>query len=230
MAPPSAILESPSAERNKCPIWDVLSSKVLPLIQPVSRVLEIAAGCGVHTMHFATHLLSLSSSSTQGNFTWLPTDPDSACRESINERTRTCRDVRIQRCVQRAQSLTLNEQGAIEDNNLWSERNKYDLIVNINMIHISPWSATIGLMHVGSQMLRDGGVLYCYGPYKENGTAVESNLAFDRSLRSRDSSWGVRDLEDVIRVAAKHGLVFKEKVEMPANNLSLIFIRKVQST
>ena len=101
--------------------------------------------------------------------------------------------------------------------------NSLDLITNINMIHISPWSATQGLMKTSSELLRPGGILYCYGPYKVNGTAVESNLNFDQSLKSRDASWGVRDLEEVIKEAERRGLKHVQTVEMPANNLSVLY-------
>jgi len=91
------------------------------------------------------------------------------------------------------------------------------------MIHIAPPEATIGLMECAGKTLRKGGMLLCYGPYKIGGTAVESNLNFDRSLKSRDSRWGVRNLEDVIEVAKKEGLTFDSYIEMPANNLSVLF-------
>ena len=78
-------------------------------------------------------------------------------------------------------------------------------------------------MKLSSKLLRRGGLLYCYGPYKVNGKAVQSNLDFDLSLKSRDASWGVRDLEDVVAEAARHGLKLIKTMEMPANNLSVIY-------
>jgi hypothetical protein len=236
MTPPFAsILESPSAERNKGPIWDVLSQKVIPVIGPIHRVVEIAAGCGVHTIYLVSRLLQQQQQQQQQtpSFTWLPTDPDYASRLSIDERVRSCSDNRLKQTIQPAQPLTLNEQGSVED--YWSNettarffitRGSVDLVISINQIHISPWSATVGLMRTASQLLKEGGVLYCYGPYKECGTAVESNLMFDQSLRARDPSWGVRDLEQVITTASEYGLLFREKVNMPANNLSVIFIKR----
>ncbi|MGB5594187.1 MAG: DUF938 domain-containing protein, partial [Crocosphaera sp.] len=97
-----------------------------------------------------------------------------------------------------------------------------------NMIHISPWSACLGLMEGAKRLLPSGGILYLYGPYKQEGkhTAL-SNEAFDESLRDQNPEWGVRNLEDVIKVAEDNGLVFKEKVAMPANNLSVIFEKKI---
>eukprot|EP00568_Trieres_chinensis_P009756 CAMPEP_0183310042 /NCGR_PEP_ID=MMETSP0160_2-20130417/28511_1 /TAXON_ID=2839 ORGANISM="Odontella Sinensis, Strain Grunow 1884" /NCGR_SAMPLE_ID=MMETSP0160_2 /ASSEMBLY_ACC=CAM_ASM_000250 /LENGTH=81 /DNA_ID=CAMNT_0025474185 /DNA_START=1 /DNA_END=246 /DNA_ORIENTATION=+ len=78
-------------------------------------------------------------------------------------------------------------------------------------------------MSCASAALKPGGMLYCYGPYKVGGTAVESNLRFDLSLRMRDPSWGVRDIEEVTKVAKENGLELWRTVEMPANNLSVIF-------
>ena len=97
-------------------------------------------------------------------------------------------------------------------------------IVNINMIHISPWSTCLGLMKGAGRLLPQGGVLYLYGPYKLGGEhTAPSNLAFDESLRLQNPEWGVRNLEDVVAAAQKEGLKFLEKVEMPANNLSVVF-------
>ena len=91
------------------------------------------------------------------------------------------------------------------------------------MIHISPWEATLGLMKEASKRLSDTGCLYCYGPYRENGTAVESNIKFEGWLKSKDAGYGLRDLEKVCSVAEENGLKLVKRVEMPANNLSLLF-------
>jgi hypothetical protein len=98
--------------------------------------------------------------------------------------------------------------------------------VNINMIHIAPLAACAGLMHGAGRLLAPGAPLVLYGPFHRGGRATApSNEAFDRSLRARDPSWGVRDLEDVERAAAVGGLRLDEVVQMPANNLSVIFRR-----
>lgn len=104
------------------------------------------------------------------------------------------------------------------------------------MIHIAPWEATLGLMRVAGQRLRepsgdesdndnDSGYLYCYGPYKQDGIIIPSNESFDRSLKSSNPDWGVRNLLDVVTAAKKEGLELVEKADMPANNTSLIFRR-----
>ena len=101
-----------------------------------------------------------------------------------------------------------------------------DAIVCINMVHIAPWSASEGLCAGAGRILSTGGILYLYGPYKRNGRhTAPSNEAFDLSLRQRNSAWGVRNLEDVAHVAAHAGFALREVVDMPANNLSLVFVK-----
>jgi SAM-dependent methyltransferase len=100
----------------------------------------------------------------------------------------------------------------------------FDAVVCINMIHIAPWAAAEGLMRGATAVLPAGGLLYLYGPYREGGEhTAPSNAAFDESLRARDPSWGVRDLEEVAALAERSGLAFEERIGMPANNLSLWF-------
>ena len=102
-----------------------------------------------------------------------------------------------------------------------------DAVVSINMIHISPWTAAQGLDGRRRTAAAAGGVLYLYGPFKENGVhTAPSNAAFDASLKARDPQWGVRDIGDVRALADSHGFDFVERVAMPANNLSLVFRRR----
>jgi hypothetical protein len=97
-------------------------------------------------------------------------------------------------------------------------------VVCINMIHISPWAASEGLMAGAGQVLAAGGQLFLYGPFREADVeTAPSNLAFDESLRSRDPAWGLRDLAAVTALAQAHGLVFAERIAMPANNLVVVF-------
>ena len=92
------------------------------------------------------------------------------------------------------------------------------------MVHISPWTATAGLMREAARLLPQGGVLYLYGPYRRAGHPLEpSNAAFDADLRRRDPAWGLRQLEDVTALAGQHGLTLEQVREMPANNLSVVF-------
>ena len=245
----SSILESPSAERNKRPIYDqVLSSKVFPRIvddatnnnKDTVKILELAAGCGVHTTHFVSEYLSANKDL---GMEWHPSDPDEEARASIDARVI---QAKLEKSVVPANSWILGKSGGTACNDPNRDKgdsgasnsghdgdvddykqhhNYFDAALCINMIHISPWEATLGLMQCAGKCLRKGGLLICYGPYKVGGTAVESNLRFDESLRSRNSQWGVRNLEDVIDAANKEGMSFVEKIEMPANNLSVLFCK-----
>jgi len=106
------------------------------------------------------------------------------------------------------------------------EGQAFDALVAINMVHISPWEATLGLMAGAGRVLREGGVLYAYGAYKRGGRhTAPSNEAFDDWLKARDAHYGVRDLEAVQDAARTQGLRLREIIEMPANNLSLVFER-----
>jgi len=176
-----AKLDSPSAQRNKDPIWNVLSSKAFPKLLPKDegplKVLEIAAGCGVHCHHFASKLVETIP--TQ-DFLWYPSDPDESSCASIEAYIQE--SPTLQGKLQPPVDLFLGEQGAIiignNNNNpfLNDTTGTLDLILCINMIHISPWTATLGLMQVAGKHLKEGGILFTYGPYKVNGEAVESNL------------------------------------------------------
>jgi len=102
-----------------------------------------------------------------------------------------------------------------------------DAVMAINMIHISPWRATQGLMAGAGRILPPGGVLYLYRAYREDGVhTAPSNQAFDQDLRRRNSEWGIRDLEQVVELAGNHGLELVERIPMPANNLSVVFHRQ----
>jgi SAM-dependent methyltransferase len=201
--PSSAVLSSPAAVRNRDPILEVLR-RVLPAS---GLVLHIAEGSGEHVVHFARALPDLS---------FQPTDPDADARASIAAR--------------RAEAGLGNLSAPLPldatDPDSWPVT-RADAIVAINMIHISPWAATEGLLAGAERVLEPGGVLFLYGPYVEAGVeTAESNLAFDRSLRGRDPAWGLRDLDEVSALAARHGLRLTERVEMPANNLSVVFVRE----
>lgn len=199
--PPGARV-SPSTARNRDPILDVLR----PRLPARGLVLEVAAGAGEHAVHMAAALPGL---------TWQPTDPDPEALASIA----------AWRDHAGLPNLLPPLRLDAGDPDSWPVRHA-DAVVNINMIHISPWSATEGLMAGAGRLLPSGGLLYTYGPYLEADVqTAPSNLAFDRSLRDRNPAWGLRDLADVTSLAAAHGLALAERIAMPANNLSLIFRR-----
>ena len=190
---------APAAERNKGPIAAVLR-RVLPAM---GTVLEISSGTGQHVAHFAVELPRL---------TWQPSELDAESFASIAAWTDGLANV--------APPLRLD---ARED--AWPI-GTVDAIFNANLIHISPWDTCRGLLRGAARHLAAAGVLVLYGPYRIGGAhTAPSNAAFDLDLRARDPSFGVRDLEAVVAEAGANGLVLAERVEMPANNQTLVLRR-----
>ncbi len=190
---------APATVRNRDAIAAVLET-VLP---PTGTVLEVASGTGEHVVHFAQRFPQL---------VWQPTDYSDLSLPSIAAWVAEAGVTNVQPAVQL--------DACLPD---WSVP-QADAILCINMIHIAPWAATIGLMAGAGRLLRAGAPLYLYGPYLRDGVeTAASNLAFDQSLKERDPDWGLRDLSDVIALAAEHGLHIDQVIEMPANNLSVIF-------
>ncbi len=201
-APSAARLFAPATQRNRQPILNVLS-RVLP---GSGRVLEVASGSGEHALWFAQHLRPLI---------WQPSDPDPACRRSIAAHAAQAGLATIEA------PLDLDAAAA-----RWPIESA-DAVVCINMTHIAPWEATAGLVAGAARILPSEGPLYLYGPYMRGGQhTAPSNAAFDASLRRHDPDWGLRNVEDLAELAATQGLVLSEVVEMPANNLSLVFKRR----
>lgn len=197
---PQGALASPAAARNTEAIRAVLAGR----LPRTGRVLEIAAGSGQHAVAFAGAFPGVD---------WTPSDPSVEARSSIAAWSAAVSRANLQ------PPLALD----VLDQMTWPD-GPFDAVVCINMIHISPWTATEGLMTLAGTRLQAGGLLYLYGPYREAAIPLApSNAAFDESLRSRDPAWGLRDVDAVVANAGHHGLRFVERVEMPANNLSLIF-------
>jgi SAM-dependent methyltransferase len=198
--PPPGARVSPWTARNRDPILEVLKAH----LPSSGLVLEAAAGAGEHAACFAAAFPGL---------TWLPTDPDPEALASI--------------AAWRGHIALPNLLAPVRLDVAAPEPwpvSKAQGVVNINMIHISPWAATEGLMAGAGRILPKDGVLFLYGPYFEDGVApAPSNLAFDQSLKSRNRAWGIRRREDVEALAARHDLQFTARVAMPANNLSLVF-------
>ena len=235
-------MHSPPADRNKDPIWKVLQAHVFSQhLQTTTtttttpsnsnndswKILEVAGGAGVHTVHFVTQLAK--EYPTQ-SFQWQSTDAEEPYRASqvVYFEEDLAPDLLERHVAKTPLPLTLNEHGIIEDDTRKVILpDSIDVILNINMIHISPWEATVGLMKLARESLKEGGILYLYGPYKRNGTAAASNLKFDGFLKAKDARFGLRNLEDVTALAESEGLQVLEVMEMPANNLSVI-LRKAQ--
>jgi len=194
-------LTAPAVARNRDPILAVLRE----VLAAPGTVLEIASGSGEHAVHFASALSHL---------VWQPTDPDAEARRSIAAH------------AARAQLPNLLPPLALDAAAAAWPVTQADAIVSINMIHIAPWSAAEGLMAGAARLLPPDSPLYLYGPFREHGRhTAPSNAAFDESLKARDPAWGVRDLDEVVALAGRHGLALTRTVAMPANNLSVVFRR-----
>jgi hypothetical protein len=192
---------APSTERNRDDILGVLR-QVLPAR---GTILEIASGSGQHAVHFAPHFPAAL---------WQPSDRTAESLASIRAWS--------------AEAGVPNLRDPLELDVTapdWPVESA-DAIVNINMLHISPWAACEGLMAGAARVLNAGAPLFYYGAFlRQDRETAPSNLAFDRSLRDRDATWGVRQLEDVIALAESCGLTHDRVVDMPNNNYSLVLRR-----
>ncbi|MGV3769595.1 MAG: DUF938 domain-containing protein [Sphingobium phenoxybenzoativorans] len=193
---------APATLRNRDAIVEVLRA-ILP---DHGLVLEVASGSGEHAVHFARAFPALD---------WQPSDPDPAALASI--------------MAWSGEAGLANLRSPLKidaSTGIW-QVDRADAVLCINMIHISPWAATAGLMRGAGAVLPPGGVLYLYGPFIRTGApTAPSNMDFDQSLRERDPAWGLRDLDAVIGIATEAGLACVTVVDMPANNLSVVFRRK----
>ncbi len=193
---------APATERNREPILAVLRQE----LPESGLVLEVASGTGEHAVHFARALPGL---------VWQPSDPSPDGLRSIAAWTAAAGLENL------LSPLALDAASPV-----WPIA-RADALVCINMVHISPWAATEGLMQGAGFMLGAGAPLCLYGPFQRADCQIApSNTAFDYDLRSRNPDWGLRDLEAVAACAEAHGLRLERVVDMPANNLTMVF-RKV---
>ena len=194
-----------SATRNAAHIQQILK-KVLP---KYGSVLEIGSGTGQHSIVFAEALPSLK---------WIPSDADNLNFDSING----WRQLAINNTPDTPRLID-----ASSGNWFFNVNDNITSIVVINVIHISPWSVTKGILKGAQKILPRGGVLYFYGPFiQDNIATAHSNLAFDNYLKTENSSWGLRNLREIESLAQEHSLVLEPVIKMPANNLSVIFKKK----
>ena len=195
---------APATERNRAPIAEVLAREL-----PASgTVLEIAAGTGEHAVFFAGQFPALQ---------WQPTDPSPEALASIAA-------YRADYPGDNLASPLLLDAAAPE---AWPVA-QAAAIVCINMVHISPWEATLGLFRGAAQVLSiNSGPLILYGPYIEPGMeTAPSNLDFDASLKARNPLWGVREAEALDALAVTHGMRRTARHALPANNIMLVY-RKI---
>lgn len=198
-----ALPHSPAADRNKEPILARLRS----ILSERGTALEIASGTGQHAVWFAASM---------PGWAWQPTDADPAMLPVIAERIAQSGLANV--LPARQLDVTAPQWPPFD--------REFDAIFCANMLHIAPWQACPALMAGAARQLAPGGMLITYGPYFEDGVPpAPGNLAFDDSLRVRDSSWGIREVKDVAAEAGRSGLVLAQRHAMPANNLLLVFMR-----
>lgn len=205
--PQPFIIDAGGAEKRHAPATvrnrDVIADLLAELLPKSGTILEVASGTGEHIVHFAHRFPQL---------VWQPSDYSDASLPSITAWVAEAGVTNVRPAVQ----LDASSPD-------WPVP-QADAILCINMIHIAPWAATMGLMAGAGRLLQVGAPLYLYGPYlRDEVDTAPSNLAFDQSLKERDPDWGLRDLSAVTVLAAGHGLHLDRVIEMPANNLSVLF-------
>jgi len=193
--------QAPAAARNRQPILDVLQAR----LPREGLVLEVASGTGEHIVHYAA---------ARPELTFQPSDPDVDARASVDDWVRTLGLANVRPALE----IDVTAR-------TWPVE-RADAVLCCNMIHIAPWEAAVGLVAGAARLLPPGGLFYLYGPYRQGGRhTAPSNEAFDADLKRRNPAWGVRDIEAVIDLTGAQGFSTPEIVEMPANNLSLLFNR-----
>lgn len=213
---------SSAAERNKVPIAEAFAPRLRACAPTGGVVVELACGTGQHCAHLSGEL---------PDFSFLPTDLDDSAFDAVRCRA-NAPNVRAPLVVD-----------ACDD--AWSERVKQALpetfgvpegnaadvgvaaVLVVNMTHIAPWRATLGALAGAAAVVRRGGLVFVYGPFKRDGAHTsEGNATFDASLKNRNAEWGYRDIEAVIAEAERVGFGGAEIVPMPANNFAVAATRR----
>ncbi|CCE09876.1 conserved hypothetical protein [Bradyrhizobium sp. STM 3843] len=207
---PDGRLDAAAFHRNHQPIWAVLARL---LGQATGDVLEAGSGTGQHVVHFAR---------CGPGIIWWPTDYNEQHLKSIA----------AWRAHAGLPNIRPPRQIDLSDSAWWTKLQAdggpaaLRAVFCANVIHIAPWAVAEGLFAGSAQALQPDGLLLLYGPFKRDGkhTAL-SNAVFDTSLRESHPDWGVRDIADLVALAARVGLELRETVDMPANNMILVFGR-----
>lgn len=196
-------LYAPATERNR----DVILSVLKDQLRSPGTVLEIASGTGEHAAYFAPQL---------PDYFWQPSDPNEESRRSIAAWRSHINAPNL------GEAIAIDVTQPDWTGSLPVMPQPIVAIAAINLIHISPWEATLGLFAGARQLLSPDGLIYLYGAYKRNGEhTAPSNEVFDASLKVRNPAWGVRNLEDVVAVAEAEQFRLDRVIEMPSNNLSI---------
>ncbi|XP_076359617.1 methyltransferase-like 26 [Tachypleus tridentatus] len=205
------MLVFPASERNKDAIVNVLKH-YLPDSKNETKyfVLEVASGSGQHVSYFASKF---------PNCRWQPSEISSRCLHSINAYIKSLGVKNVLPPMEIDVSLPVSQW---KDNTLITS--SVDMMLCVNMIHITPWQCTIGLFNSAGVLLKSGGVLIMYGPYAIDGQLTpESNVHFDRSLRQENVEYGVRDIRDLEKLAKDNKMALEKVYDMPSNNKTLVF-------
>lgn len=208
------MLRNPAGERNKQPILEVLQKYINP--DAKSTLLEISSGVGMHSSFFAEHF---------PNTTFQTSEFEREIFSSINAYRDNCATKNVLEPVFIDVSKDISEWDAkFQGQKLKDCQNSFDYMMNINMMHISPIECSEGLFANTSKLLKKEGILFTYGPYACDGVLEpESNISFDQSLRHRDPTWGIRDIADLKKIAAKNSIELLATYNLPSNNKCLIW-------
>ncbi|XP_066945715.1 methyltransferase-like 26 [Macrobrachium rosenbergii] len=202
-----------AAENNKEPIFKVLE-KVIPEkfgADASLSALEISSGSGQHVVYFAERFPKIS---------FQPSDIEDRCIKSIKEYISETKLENVK------QPLVIDISKPLSEWSSTVAEKSVDVIININMVHITPWECAEGLFAAAGKLLKVGGIMATYGPYAIHGEITpESNVSFNESLKAKNAEWGLRDIDDLEKEAKKNGLTFDAMFDMPANNKTLIWVK-----
>lgn len=208
------MLKNPAGERNKDPILEVLKKYIDPNAR--SSLLEISSGVGLHSSYYAGLF---------PNTTFQPSEYEREMFSSINAYKKHLQVTNVLEPIFIDISKNLDDWSSeFQDKKFSDCQNSFDYMMNINMLHISPFVCAEGLFANSSKLLKKDGILFTYGPYAVDGVLEpESNISFNQSLRSRDSSWGIRDIADLKKLAAKNAMELLATHNLPSNNKCLVW-------
>nr|XP_018900519.1 PREDICTED: UPF0585 protein C16orf13 homolog A-like [Bemisia tabaci] len=197
------------ADRNKEPILGVLKKFLTQDSEGNKQCLEVSSGCGFHVSYFSKHFPFV---------TFQPTEFETYQLPIISSCIADCPNVLPPKYLDASQDHSTWADGTIKPGS-------FDYVININMMHISPYPATIGLFKGCGAVLKPGGLLITYGPYADNGILTpESNVRFNAMLKRESPDWGIRDISlQLIPLASTHGLQLIHKEDLPANNKCLVW-------